>query len=136
MWNLEIETLYSKQHFYTNYSQSDYSRAQYTEKYIQERVASELKKLETETINKFQGSLKESVNKVDDKSTLNVNETNEKIDKLTKVLEANSQFFKVEVNDSLTKSRNSVIECLKENKGKSLNCWDEVEEFRKLVKQL
>lgn len=76
------------------------------------------------------------MNKSDDKSTLNVNETNEKIDKLTKVLEANSQFFKLEVDETLSKSRQSVIECLKDNKGKSLNCWDEVEEFRKLVKQL
>lgn len=115
--------------------QSDYSRSQYTEKYIQERVASELKKLETETIAKFQDSLKQNVNRDDDNSTLDVKQTNAKIDKLTKVLEANSQFYKVEIDPKLEELRKSVIQCLKDNGHKTLNCWDEVEAFKALVRQ-
>lgn len=115
--------------------QSDYSRSQYTEKYIQERVASELKKLETETIAKFQDSLKQNVNRDDDNSTLDVKQTNAKIDKLTKVLEANSQFYKVEIDPKLEELRKSVIQCLKDNGHKTLNCWNEVEAFKALVRQ-
>lgn len=116
--------------------QSDYSRSQYTEKYIQERVAAELKKLERETVSKFQGTLKESLDTDGKNAELDVKNTNAKIEKLTKILEANAQFFKVEVDANVAAARSNVILCLKENKGKSLNCWEEVDEFKKLVKQV
>ncbi|CAK7901778.1 MICOS complex subunit Mic19p [[Candida] anglica] len=119
-----------------NSTESDYSRSQYTEKYIQERVAAELKKLERETVSKFQGTLKESLDTDGKNAELDVKNTNAKIEKLTKILEANAQFFKVEVDANVAAARSNVISCLKENKGKSLNCWEEVDEFKKLVKQV
>ncbi|KAI5967132.1 hypothetical protein KGF57_000561 [Candida theae] len=127
--------------------ESDYSRAQYTEKYIQDRVAQELQKLEAQTIKQF----KETTNKAisidnnnnnnsssssDAKSKLSVTESSAKIAKLTKLLEDNSKLEQVEITPALQNSREQVIKCLKENQGKSLNCWDEVETFRTLVRNL
>jgi altered-inheritance-of-mitochondria protein 13 len=43
---------------------------------------------------------------------------------------------KVEVSKDVQEARGEVIKCLKDNKGKSLNCWDEVEAFTKLIKEL
>mmetsp|Transcript_1137 Transcript_1137/g.1139 ORF Transcript_1137/g.1139 Transcript_1137/m.1139 type:complete len:149 (+) Transcript_1137:35-481(+) len=118
-----------------NSTESDYSRAQYTEKYIQDRVASELRKLEQEAVKNFQSVTNDSLIK-DNKPGLSVSTSNEKLDKLTKLLEENAKLAKVEVSKEVQEARGEVIKCLKDNKGKSLNCWEEVEAFTKLIKEL
>lgn len=115
--------------------QSDYSRAQYTEKYIQDRVSQELAKLEQETIKQFQETTTAALAK-DAKPELSVAATNEKIVKLRQVIEENIKLAKVELDENIVDSRYKVLQCLKNNEGKSLNCWDEVEQFRKSVKEL
>lgn len=123
----------------TYHLQSDFSRAQYTEKYIQQRVAAELSKLEAETIKKFQQTTDDALLKSEgdnDNKLASAPALNEKITKLTEVLENNIKLTKIEVSDSVKNSRDEVIKCLNENQGKSLNCWEEVETFRKLVKEL
>ncbi|CAK9438709.1 uncharacterized protein LODBEIA_P29330 [Lodderomyces beijingensis] len=119
---------------------SDYSRAQYAEKYIQDRVAAELAKLEKETIKKFKdttnAALSNDSNTTATEAGLSVPESNGKIAKLTQLLKENAQLEKINLTPQITASRDSVIACLKENQGKSLNCWDEVETFKKLVKDL
>lgn len=97
-------------------------------------MAAELTKLEQETIKKFQTTTQNSESK--DTSTTSVASSNEKIEKLTKLLKENIKLAKVEVGDDVKTARQSVISCLKENPGKSLNCWNEVEEFRRLAKEL
>lgn len=97
-------------------------------------MAAELTKLEQETIKKFQSTTQNSESK--DTSTTSVASSNEKIEKLTKLLKENIKLAKVEVGDDVKTARQSVISCLKENPGKSLNCWNEVEEFRRLAKEL
>lgn len=72
----------------------------------------------------------------DNKPGLSVNASNEKLEKLTKLLEENVKLAKVEVSKDVQEARGDVIKCLKDNKGKSLNCWDEVEAFTKLIKEL
>lgn len=84
---------------------------------------------------RFQSTLKESLAK-DDKQTISVAQTNAKIDELAKVLEANQQFIKVDADAKVTSQREKVLACLKENKGKALNCWEEVELFKQLTKDL
>lgn len=119
--------------------QSDYSRSQYTEKYIQDRVAAELKKLEAETIQRFKDTTNNSLLKDGDKDSkpeLSVPKANARITKLNSVLEENIKLAKVSVNDDVKIARDSVLKCLKENEGKSLNCWDEVKEFKKQVSNL
>ncbi|KAG5421730.1 hypothetical protein I9W82_000822 [Candida metapsilosis] len=120
--------------------ESDYSRAQYTEKYIQDRVAQELQKLESQTIKKFQQTTNEAVandkSSSSNKSKLSVTETSAKVAKLTQLLQDNAKLEQIEITPALQNSRDQVIQCLKDNQGKSLNCWDEVETFRTLVRNL
>lgn len=115
-----------------NSQESDYTRSQYTESYIQERVAKELTKLEAEAIEKFKKTASDSLLS-DDGSKLLVSSSNDKIEALTKSLKDSAQKVKLEVPESLQKSKQTVLQCLKDNAGKPLNCWDEVEQFKKLV---
>ncbi|EAZ63333.1 hypothetical protein PICST_51523 [Scheffersomyces stipitis CBS 6054] len=119
-----------------NSPESDYSRAQYTEKYIQEKVAAELTKLEKEAITNFQNTTNGALLKSDAKPQLSVDSLNTKIDALTRRLQDNAKLGKIELGEDLKAAREEVIKCLKDNHGKSLNCWDEVESFKKLVRQL
>lgn len=115
-----------------NSKESDYTRAQYAEKYIHERVASELKRLEGETITKFQNTTSDALTKVDNQK-ISVNSSNEKISKLKKLLRESEKSFQVQLNADIEATRQSVISCFMENQGKPLNCWEEVEQFKKLV---
>lgn len=115
-----------------NSQESDYTRSQYTESYIQERVAKELTKLEAEAIEKFKKTASDSL-LPEDGSKLLVSSANDKIEALTKSLQDSAKKVKLQVPESLQKSKQTVLQCLKDNAGKPLNCWDEVEEFKKLV---
>ncbi|EEQ37969.1 hypothetical protein CLUG_02092 [Clavispora lusitaniae ATCC 42720] len=115
-----------------NSQESDYTRSQYTEKYIQERVADELKKLELETIKKFQAATSDALSK-EGEASLSVASANERISKLSEVLKESAKLTHVDLSDDVKNARKSVIACLKDNKGRPLNCWDEVEQFKKLV---
>ncbi|KAK6461957.1 hypothetical protein DFJ63DRAFT_207057 [Scheffersomyces coipomensis] len=119
-----------------NSPESDYSRSQFTEKYIQERVAEELTKLEKQTIQSFQSTTKSALIPVDDKPEFSVPSSNEKIERLTNLLKENAQLSAISIPEDVLKAKNEVIQCIKENPGKSLNCWEEIESFRKLAKDL
>lgn len=117
--------------------ESDFSRAQYTEKYIQDRVAAKLAKLEKQTISSFKEATDNAILKDDpEDQKLSVAATSDKIAKLTNTLKENALLGKVVIPPNVEESRNAVISCLKENQGKSLNCWEEVETFKRLVKDL
>ncbi|KAL6453914.1 MIC19 MICOS complex subunit MIC19 [Candida maltosa Xu316] len=116
--------------------ESDFSRAQYTEKYIQDRVASELSKLEKQTIKEFKNTTDKAILKDEGEAKLSVASVNEKIGKLTDLLKENASLAKIVTPANVQESRDAVIKCLKDNQGKSLNCWDEVEGFKQLVKEL
>lgn len=118
-----------------NSQESDYTRAQYTEKYIQDRVASELSKLETQAREQFQKATSESLDKTKDNTT-SVAISNEKVQGLTKALQDSAKLILVELSDDIKKARGNVIACLKDNKGRALNCWDEVEQFKTLVNSM
>lgn len=119
-----------------NSTESDYSRAQNTEKYIQDRVAQEIKKLEAQAVKQFKDTTNSALLKDDDKPSISVPASNEKIQHLTKLMQENISLTKVEVSEEIKSTRDSVIKCLKDNEGKSLNCWDEVQKFNLLVKDL
>ncbi|XYA00115.1 hypothetical protein QA089_002650 [Meyerozyma guilliermondii] len=116
-------------------TQSDYSRAQHTEKYIQDRVAAELAKLERETLKKFKETTEESLETSSYEGT-SVSGANDKIADLTKRLKDNISKAKVQTSDEFNSAREQVIKCLRDNEGRSLNCWDEVQQFRKLANEL
>uniref|UniRef100_A0A0L0P4P4 MICOS complex subunit MIC19 n=1 Tax=Candidozyma auris TaxID=498019 RepID=A0A0L0P4P4_CANAR len=118
-----------------NSQESDYTRAQYTEKYIQERVASELSKLEAEAQQKFKDATNNALEKSKD-AKVSVAQSNEKVQLLTKALQESAKLIQVEVSEDIKKARSEVIACLKQNQGRSLNCWDEVEQFKTLVNSM
>ncbi|QWW22072.1 hypothetical protein CA7LBN_000818 [Candidozyma auris] len=118
-----------------NSQESDYTRAQYTEKYIQERVASELSKLEAEAQQKFKDATNNALEKSKD-AKVSVAQSNEKVQSLTKALQESAKLIQVEVSEDIKKARSEVIACLKQNQGRSLNCWDEVEQFKTLVNSM
>ncbi|KAM9893983.1 hypothetical protein OXX79_009002 [Metschnikowia pulcherrima] len=115
--------------------ETDYTRAQYAESYIQERVASELQKLERDAIEKYQASASDALLK-DSTNAVSYDSSNKKVASLTKSLQESSKLLKVDLDDTILNARQSVIACLKDNKGKALNCWDEVEQFKRLVHNL
>ncbi|KAI5966502.1 uncharacterized protein KGF55_000811 [Candida pseudojiufengensis] len=119
--------------------ESDYSRAQYTEKYIQDRVAKELTKLEKETIKNFKDTTNKALlkdDKKDQNAKISVSQANDKIVQLTQLLKENAALEQANITPEIKQSRESVIQCLKNNQGKSLNCWNEVETFKNLVRDL
>lgn len=91
--------------------------------------------MESEAIKKFQDSTNSSLQQ-EETGGLSVALANEKIQSLSKVLEENAKLSKVEVSETLKTKRQDVIQCLKDNKGKPLNCWEEVEQFKALVRDL
>lgn len=99
-------------------------------------MAAELTKLEKEAITNFQNTTNGALLKSDAKPQLSVDSLNTKIDALTRRLQDNAKLGKIELGEDLKAAREEVIKCLKDNHGKSLNCWDEVESFKKLVRQL
>lgn len=118
-----------------NASESDYTRAQYTESYIQERVAEELNRLESQAIESFKNTAAAATLPEDD-SKVSVSSSNEKLNELSQSLKESAQKIQLELPQSIKDSKQSVLLCLKENAGKPLNCWDEVTEFKKLVHSL
>ncbi|KAL1574991.1 DUF1690-domain-containing protein [Candida albicans] len=101
------------------------------------KVAAELAKLEKQTISSFKEATDNAILKDDpEDQKLSVAATNDKIAKLTNTLKENALLGKVVIPPNVEESRNAVISCLKENQGKSLNCWEEVETFKRLVKDL
>ncbi|MCP8719838.1 MAG: Mic19 family protein [Asgard group archaeon] len=93
--------------------------------------------MEKETIKNFKNTTENALLKEDKENTkLSVAAANEKITKLTDLLKQNAILGKVAVPPNVQEARELVLKCLKENEGRSLNCWDEVETFKQLVKEL
>lgn len=91
--------------------------------------------MEQETIEKFQQTTNSAISK-DVKPQLSVESSNERVVNLTKVLQENIKLARVEPTSDIVDSRYQVLQCLKNNQGKPLNCWEEVEKFTSLVKDL
>lgn len=115
--------------------ESDYTRAQYTEKYIQDRVAAEIQKLESNAINSFKKATNDAIAK-DDGSKLSVASSNEKITQLTELLKENAKLLEIGLSDEIKSAQSAVVLCLKAHKGKPLSCWDEVTKFKELVNSM
>lgn len=93
-----------------------------------------MKKLQKESVQ----SLNEKLNQVpetDSKLDLSTGNLNEKLDSILQNLQKLNS-LKPQLDDNLQKSKLSVLSCLKENLGKPLNCWNEVENFKKLINDL
>lgn len=120
-----------------NSTETDYTRQQLANKYLEQRVSEKLSQLEEETLKKFEHNLNTSL--LSDASTTDKNglsskalsqkvaSLNERLSKLEERQRSNSSDKETnEVKSALTK-------CLLENKGKPLNCYEEVQKFKNLV---
>lgn len=117
--------------------ESNYSRRQLAERYVEQRVSDRLSELEEDTLKKFENKLESSLLKGDSSdadSSLSSAALEEKIEQLNKKLRLfqdkdNAQSEKFSKNET----RVALHKCLLENKGKPLNCYEEIEQFKKLV---
>lgn len=118
--------------------ESNFSRKQLAERYVEQRVSDRLSELEEDTLKKFENKLESSLLKnaasEGDDSSLSSNALNEKIEKLNKKLQIFQERDDAQsVKFSKDKTRSALHKCLLENKGKPLNCYQEMEQFKKLV---
>ncbi|KAH3900514.1 related to Altered inheritance of mitochondria protein 13, mitochondrial [Saccharomycodes ludwigii] len=122
---------------------SSYTKKQTAEKYIQERISKELNVLETETLEKFENKLNTSLlqstpeeEELDKNGKLLTSQhLNKKVTELNEHLNnlIQQRSSKFEKNEDLKKIKANLSQCLKDNQGKPLNCYDEIQNFKKIV---
>jgi MICOS complex subunit MIC19 len=115
--------------------ESDYTRSQFTDKHIQDRVSSELKQL--------QGEAADFVNKATEKIAELTDERIGQHDSssLRQRLEAlqhklDSRPKRGALNEDTLQARDRVVECITKNRERPLNCKKEFSEFQSLVNAL
>ena len=74
--------------------------------------------------------------KEDSQPDFSSSKLDEKLNELTKKLEeinSHRHFQTPGIDEQVVQNKSLVISCLKKNKGRPLNCWEEVENFKKIV---
>ncbi|CAI6489310.1 YFR011C-like protein [Saccharomyces cerevisiae x Saccharomyces kudriavzevii VIN7] len=130
--------------------ESDYVTKQNAEKFIEKKVSQRLSNLEVETLKKFESTLDSSLLSDDGNDVVNgvsSSSLNNQIESLNKKLTlfdqlelrklekyggAKSKSDRTNGNGDVS-IKAKLTECLLANKGKPLNCYEEMEEFKKLV---
>ncbi|SCV04963.1 LANO_0G15478g1_1 [Lachancea nothofagi CBS 11611] len=117
-------------------TEGDYTRQQLANRYLEQRVSEKLSQLEEETLKKFEDKLNTSLLSEDGHSNneLSSKALSEKVthlnERLAKIKE--NQAIKLS-NDSLKQCKEALANCLRDNEGKPLNCFEEVQNFKKLA---
>lgn len=124
-----------------NSTETDFTRAQKAERYLQEKVSAKLADLEAEALKEFESKLSSSTLPDDSNSnsstnTLSTALVNEKVEQLKNRLAKLEESHKAKSTESVVATKNSLTECLLKNKEKPLNCYDEVEQFKKAVMEI
>ncbi|KAH3661669.1 hypothetical protein OGAPHI_006519 [Ogataea philodendri] len=112
--------------------ETNFSRQQVSAQVVEKEVNKKLKSLENNKLAKLDAKLSSLLlpAKDDGASVASVNEQLTKAaDGLKKLNDA-----KPVKSASLVQAETAVANCIKANKDKPLNCWDEVEKFKKLAK--
>ncbi|OTB04717.1 hypothetical protein M426DRAFT_320580 [Hypoxylon sp. CI-4A] len=130
-----VETLQSS-------SETDTTRAQTLELAIQSRVASELRKLESQETSALKAAQDKIADLVpdsdkDDGSKQN-SSSRQAVSKEVEALRARLDRRKQlrPIPDSVDQARGDVVKCLIENDRRPLDCWREVEAFKEEVRRL
>ncbi|QPG74730.1 hypothetical protein FOA43_002063 [Brettanomyces nanus] len=120
-----------------NTNESNYTRQQYVKQYIEKEVAERLKELESDKRVKFDDALKKSLLKSnkDTDNVVSVASLNGKLDQTYTKLKALNEFHPMRT-PQVEKAEKKVASCLKNHKGEPLNCWQQVEQFKKLASSL
>ncbi|CAH03057.1 Mic19p [Kluyveromyces lactis] len=122
-----------------NSTESDFIRSQKAERYLQEKVSAKLSDLESEALKEFETKLQSSILPDDSKSAgdaLSTKLVNEKVDQLKVRLSKLQEAHKAKSTDKVTATKKTLTECLLKNKEKPLNCYDEVDQFKKAVLEI
>ncbi|KAK6839599.1 hypothetical protein PG990_011215 [Apiospora arundinis] len=120
-------------------SESDVSRAQTLELAVQARVAEELKKLEQAESAALKAAYQKANAAEDEKYQKETDDKNrhtvsKEVEALRTRLDKRKQLRVLP--DSVERARTGVLECLRDNDRRPLNCWQEVENFREEVRRL
>lgn len=129
--------------------QSDSTREKSLELHIQSRVNAELKKLHDQAQKDFE-SLSTKSSEAEQKATASTSETKKsagdqlrdigresvqnEVAELKKKLEQRKKVK--DLDESVEKAKSDVVRCLRENDRRPLDCWKEVETFKKEVARL
>ncbi|SCU91090.1 LAME_0E11232g1_1 [Lachancea meyersii CBS 8951] len=117
-------------------TEGDYTRQQLASKYLEQRVSERLTQLEEETLKKFEDKLNTSLLSDNSQSNQEVSSKalSDKIshlnERLTKLKE--NQASKL-ANKELKQCKEVLAKCLRENDGQPLNCFEEVQNFKKMA---
>ncbi|KAF7853224.1 hypothetical protein EAF04_010726 [Stromatinia cepivora] len=147
VWSSETPVRFSEQliNSLQSSSESDSTRAKTLELHIQARVASELKKLQERASKDFEEltaklSTEESSPPSEEKSAgdslrqLGRNAVQKDVEGLKKKLEQRKKLQ--ELDEGVEKAKSEVVRCLRENDRRPLDCYKEVEAFRREVRRL
>lgn len=124
-----------------NSTETDFTRTQKAERYLQEKVSAKLADLEAEALKEFESKLSSSTlpddfNSNSSTNTLSTALVNEKVEQLKNRLAKLEESHKAKSTESVVATKKSLTECLLKNKEKPLNCYDEVEQFKKAVMEI
>ncbi|ANZ77679.1 BA75_04389T0 [Komagataella pastoris] len=113
--------------------ESNYTREQYAEAYIQQRVQKELKKIESEKLSNLDAMLNNSLRKSESvkNQILSVESINDKLSQVSLGLD-DIRINRPKKLEKVAVAETALANCLTDNTGKPLNCWKEVQTFNKL----
>lgn len=115
--------------------ESDYTRSQFTEKHIQDRVSSELKQLQLQAADLVSKASEKVTDISDDKLGQHDSKSlGERLDALQEKLNARPK--RGVLNEDTMEARDRLVECITTNRERPLNCKREFNEFQSLVNAL
>lgn len=117
-------------------NETDFSRSEEAERLLEKEVNKRLIQLEKETLKNFEDHLKTSLILSEiEPEPLTSGSLDNKIQKLEEKLEKLQSMQQDILGDNGKKIREELLNCLIDNKGKPLNCYDYIQQFNKVVNQ-
>lgn len=114
---------------------STITREQRKSQAISKQVGKELDNLLNEKSNELNDKINSNLLNNDNSDTskfIGSPELNKKLDSIYNILKQSAE-AKIAKSDLVLKAENDVTQCLLKNKGTPLNCWDEVQNFKKIA---
>lgn len=117
-------------------NETDFSRNEKVEALFEKEVNKRLIQLEEETLKNFEDHLKLSLILSEiEPEPLTSSSLDDKIQKIDEKLTKLQSIQKDILDDNGKKIREDLLNCLIDNKGKPLNCYDYIKQFNKVVNQ-
>lgn len=117
-------------------NETDFSRNEEAERLLEKEVNKRLVQLEKETLKNFENHLKASlILSESEPEPLTSSSLDNNIQKIEEKLEKLQSMQQDILDDSGKKIREELLNCLIDNKGKPLNCYDYIQQFNKAVNQ-